>query len=352
MKTSHQVLPKVSIIIPTKNRCVLLEETIASVRQQTYHHWEAIIVDDGSTDGTIEQMIALSQQEPRLRFFQRHSDRSGAPVCRNQGVAAATGDYIIFLDSDDCLAQFCLEQRVNVMQAHLDLDFAVFPCQLFREQPGDLALLWNADTPENDLDRLLHLHDVPWQTTGPIWRREALYRLGIWDEELLRWQDWELHVRSLIKGLKYKKFAEPDCFWRVSSQNRETVGVTWTPEHIHCLEELLSKVYLMLLQAQMLDRFRQHLLAGLYFWIANQWMSRKNNQEAIRIWTVCREKLLISNLEYQEGILYFRVQNVTPIKRVIRKYLNIRWTKALLAQKSQTFQNTPFPSNCALSVQM
>lgn len=350
MELSCQALPKVSVIIPTKNRCSLLEETIASVCQQTYHHWETIVVDDGSTDGTIDRLTALSQQEPRLQFFRRHGDRSGAPVCRNQGIAAATGDYVIFLDSDDCLAPFCLEQRVNVMQTHLNLDFAVFPCQLFREQPGDLALLWNANTPENDLDRLLHLHDVPWQTTGPVWRREALDQLGIWDEELLRWQDWEFHVRSLIKGLRYEKFTEPDCFWRISTLSRETVGTTWTPEHIHCLEKLLSKVHLMLLQAQMLNEFRQRLLAGLYFWIANRWISRKNNQEAIRVWTRCREKLLIKSLEYQEGILYFKTQNIIPIKRVVRKYLTIRWTKALLAQKSSTFQNTPIPYMNALTM--
>jgi len=343
MKLSSQACPKVSIIIPTKNRCVLLRQTIASVRQQTYHRWETIVVDDGSTDRTIEEMTALSHEDPRVRFFQRSGDRSGAPVCRNQGVAQATGDYIVFLDSDDCLAPFCLEQRVNLMQSHPSLDFAVFPCQLFRNQPGDLALLWNADTPENDLDRFLHLHDVPWQTTGPIWRREALEHLGVWDEELLRWQDWEFHVRSLIKGMKYKKFAAPDCFWRVSSQNRKTVGTTWTPEHIFCLEKLLLKVHTMLLQAQMLDESRQSLLAGLYFWVANRWIDRTHNQEAIRVWSVCREKLLISSLEYQEGLLYFKTQNILPIKRVIRKYLNIRWTKSLLAQKSNTFQNTPFP---------
>lgn len=341
MKHSQDNSPKVSIIIPTRNRCLLLHETVESVRQQTYRNWEAIVVDDSSTDGTIEQMTQLSEQEPRIRFFERRGDRSGAPVCRNQGIAAATGDYMIFLDSDDALAPFCLEQRVRTMQADPVLDFAVFPCQLFREQPGDVALLWNQATPEPDIDRLLHLHDVPWQTTSPIWRRNALSQLGNWDENLLRWQDWEFHLRALIKGLKYKKFAEPDCFWRISTLNRETVGSSWAPEQIFCLEQLLSNVHLMLCQTQLLNEYRQRLLAGLYFWVAKQWLVHDRSQEAIQIWTVCREKQLIQTLEYWEGIWYFKVQNIGFLKRIAGKYLRMRWDKELLARRSNSFQNTP-----------
>lgn len=344
MKSSNNIssvpLPKVSIIIPTKNRCSLLRETLQSVLQQTYADWEAIVIDDDSTDETIEQIILLSRQEPRIRLLQREGDRSGAPVCRNQGIAAATGDLVIFLDSDDALAPFCLEQRVNAMQSHLDLDFAVFPCQLFCERPGDLALLWNADTSENDLDRLLHLHDVPWQTTSPIWRRQALNQLGAWDESLLRWQDWEFHFRSLIQGLRYKKFVTPDCFWRTSTSDRVTVGSNWTPEHVHCLEQLLSKVHSMLCQTQMLNKYRQHLLAGLYFWVANQWLVLSCHLEAVQTWKICRDKQLINPLEYWEGELYFKMQHFQLTKRLMNKYLRVRWTRELLARRSSSFQNT------------
>lgn len=351
MELSQYNLPQVSIIIPTKNRCSLLCETVESVRRQTYQNWEAIIVDDGSNDGTIEQMTLLSHQEPRIRFLRRRGERSGAPVCRNQGVEIATGDYIIFLDSDDALAPFCLEQRVSAMQTDANLDFAVFPCQLFREKPGDLALLWNKDTQENDIDRLLHLHDVPWQTTGPIWRRRALDHLGSWDENLLRWQDWELHFRALIKGLNYKKFTKPDCFWRVSTRDRETVGLNWTAEHIRCLENLLLQVHLILRQSQMLSQYRQYLLAGLYFWIAHRWIADQQDQEAVRVWKICREKQLIGTLEYWEGMLYFKMQKLSLGRRIISKYLRVRWTEELLARKSSSFHNTPLPDSSQVMVQ-
>jgi len=346
MKDSIPILPKVSIVIPTKNRYPLLREAVESVCKQTYSNWEAVIVDDDSADGTIEQMLALSKKEPRIRFIRRSGNQPGAPACRNEGVAVSTGDYIIFLDSDDCLAPFCLKNRVEAMETHPTLDFGVFPCQLFRMKPGDVPLLWNVETQENDLDRLLNLHDVPWQTASPIWRRQALTKLGRWDESLLRWQDWEFHFRALIKGLKYKRFAPPDCFWRIPGVGRESIGPMDTkPEHIRSNERLFSEVYSMLSQMQLLDAYRRQLLAGLYFWLANKWASCGEKKEAVRVWTVCREKKLIGNIEYWEGFFYFRVPDVHLAKRLARKYLKIRWPKKLLAQRSITFQNAPLPHN-------
>ena len=343
MEYSHHTLPKVSIVVPTKNRYSLLCETVESIRKQTYSNWEAIVVDDDSTDGTSEQMLALSKEDSRIRFIRRSGNWPGAPVCRNIGVTVSTGDYVIFLDSDDCLAPFCLENRVRAMQIHPSLDFGVFPCQLFRMKPGDVALLWNTETQENDIDRFLNIHDAPWQTTSPIWRRQALTQLGPWDESLLRWQDWEFHFRALIKGLNYKRFAGPDCFWRMRTPGRESIGSqSFTPEHIRSNERLFSKVYFMLSQAQLLDAHRQYFLASLYFWLANKWVSYGAKKEAVRVWTVCWEKQLIGNIEYWEGLLYFQVSNdVRLAGHFTRKYLELRWSKKLLGRASITFCKTP-----------
>jgi glycosyltransferase involved in cell wall biosynthesis len=339
--SSSPILPKVSIVIPTKNRYPLLYEAVESVCKQTYSNWEALIVDDGSTDGTIEQMLALSEEEPRIRFIRRSGNQPGAPACRNEGVAVSTGDYIIFLDSDDCLAPFCLKNRVEAMETHPTLDFGVFPCQLFQITPGDVALLWNAQTQENDIDRLLNIYDIPWQTTSPIWRRQALTHLGVWDESLLRWQDWDFHFRALVKGLNYKRFSEPDCFWRMRTPGRDSIGaMEFTPEHIRSNERLFLKVYSMLSQEQMLDGHRRYLLARLYFWLANKWLACGAKKEAAKVWAVCREKKLIGNIEYQEGLFYFRVEDVRFAERLARKYLEKRWRRNLNVGYSTTFQKT------------
>ena len=117
--------PLVSVVTPTKNRRALLGETMDSVQRQSLDAWEHIIVDDGSDDGTAEEVRGRAMADPRLRYLLRTGQRAGANVCRNQGLAAANADLIVFLDSDDVLEPHCLARRVEIMRRNLDLDFAV-----------------------------------------------------------------------------------------------------------------------------------------------------------------------------------------------------------------------------------
>ncbi len=146
--------PLISIVIPTRDRAALLGETLDSIRAQTYDNWEAIVVDDHSTDATGEEMREASARDSRMRFISLN-EKTGAPAARNLGAEQARGEFVIYLDSDELLAPWCLGDRVEVVRAHPELDFAVFPCQLFRERAGDTQLLWNRKTDENDLDRFL-----------------------------------------------------------------------------------------------------------------------------------------------------------------------------------------------------
>jgi hypothetical protein len=113
------------------------------------------------------------------------------------------GEYLIFLDTDDLLAPHCLAQRVAIMDQHPDLDFAIFPCELFHKVPGDLGVWWNIDTGEDLLTRQFKL-DVICQGTGVIWKKSSCCALGLWDESLPIWQDVDLFLRAFITGQKYK----------------------------------------------------------------------------------------------------------------------------------------------------
>ena len=263
--------PRVTVVIPTKNRLSLLLETIASVQQQTYPHWEAIVVDDGSTDGTIEQMTRIAQNDPRVRFIRRTNVTAGAPACRNEGFDHSTGDYIIFLDSDDLLAPFCFAERVKAMESNPKLDFGVFYSEMFRFTAGDTGIFFNVATTENDLDRFLAL-DLPWQTACPIWRRSALDKLGPWDESLLSWQDWDFHVRALALPLGFHHFFLRDCFFRLPGPNRDTIGGNLTkPQHLVRVEQLLYKTYTIFRTKHLLTPQRRKLFTGLCICLVWHW---------------------------------------------------------------------------------
>lgn len=89
-------MPTVSVIIPTYNRADTILRAVKSVLSQTFQDWELIIVDDGSTDDTIEKIRDI---DPRLKIITQQNQ--GASVARNVGIQASCGKYVAMLDSDD-----------------------------------------------------------------------------------------------------------------------------------------------------------------------------------------------------------------------------------------------------------
>jgi len=104
----------VSIIIPAYNRAHIVRQTVDSVLAQTYAHFEAIIVDDGSTDNTRE--VLASYTDPRVRYFYKHN--GGLSSARNFGLSVANGEYIAFLDSDDVWHPWKLAAQVEIFRRH------------------------------------------------------------------------------------------------------------------------------------------------------------------------------------------------------------------------------------------
>jgi glycosyltransferase involved in cell wall biosynthesis len=104
--------PLVTVVVPTWNRLPLLQEAIASVMAQTYSRWELIVVDDGSTDGTPEQISALGDERIRAVACP-HTGNIGR--LRNIGAAAGSGELIAFLDSDDVWLPRKLELQIEAL---------------------------------------------------------------------------------------------------------------------------------------------------------------------------------------------------------------------------------------------
>ena len=126
--------PLVSIIIANYNRANLIEETLNSIKNQSYTFFECIIVDDGSTDDSVNVIQNWIQMDNRFQFFSRpKSIRKGANVCRNWGFKEKSkGDLIKFFDSDDIMLTDHI--RISVEQIiQRKLDFVVVDCQNFDE---------------------------------------------------------------------------------------------------------------------------------------------------------------------------------------------------------------------------
>ena len=215
----------VSIITPSFNRANIIHETAESIFRQTNTNWEWVIVDDGSTDDSWEVINKYAAKDSRVKVFKRDREPKGACTCRNIAVSKATGEFLIFLDTDDLLASFCIEQRFEAFKSNPTMDFIIFRMLMFKQKPDDLKLLWNVDSKVNDVERIL-IGDSICQGTGTIWRKSSFVKIGLWDERLNLWQDIQLHLKSLLSGLKYGKRMDlrPDIFIRISEISLSRTG--------------------------------------------------------------------------------------------------------------------------------
>lgn len=121
----------VSIITPVYNCQDYIEQAIWSVRNQTYPHWEHIIVDDASTDKTTEIVQKYAEEDSRIRFV-KLKENGGVANARNTALALATGTYIAFLDGDDQWKPQKLEQHMRFMLEN-KIDFSYTPYDVIDE---------------------------------------------------------------------------------------------------------------------------------------------------------------------------------------------------------------------------
>lgn len=105
---------KVSIIIPAYNTEEYLEESLKSVVQQTYTNLEIIIVNDGSTDKTLSIISEFSKKDKRIKII--NQENKGVSIARNNGFNASSGDYILFIDSDDIMGKNMIELMVDNLE--------------------------------------------------------------------------------------------------------------------------------------------------------------------------------------------------------------------------------------------
>ena len=192
----------VSVVIPTFNRCELVLEAIDSVLAQTYPSLEVLVIDDGSTDGTGEAVAARYAREPRVRYtWQTNAERSTA---RNAGIEQARGEFVAFLDSDDCWLPKKLEKQLAVLAADpsLDLvhtDFAI--SSGLEPTPMAAARAACEGVMQGHLFPSL-LQSDPIGTLTVVVRRSALTERGAFstDRRIIPFEDWELWTRITYRS--------------------------------------------------------------------------------------------------------------------------------------------------------
>lgn len=186
----------ISILIPCYNRAHLISETLESIQNQTYTHWECIVVDDGSTDKTIEVVQNFVANDSRIHLFKRPDAMSkGANSCRNFAFQQSKGEFINWFDSDDVMLPTFLEEKIIAMQPQIDIVIA----------PG-YTTDENLDhreqrifTPKDTLYKDLLMGQMAIVTQSVLFRKTFLEGKPLFNPVIKRGQETELFSRLFFK---------------------------------------------------------------------------------------------------------------------------------------------------------
>jgi glycosyltransferase involved in cell wall biosynthesis len=183
--------PKVSVIIPVFNRAKTIESALESLIGQTYPNWEAIAVDDGSTDDSADRINRMCALDGRIRLI-KHAKNLGAQAARNTGIREARGEWIAFLDSDDRYLPESIELRMN--RARNENHLVVHSECLVIDHGESSPRPYGMPPMSGDIfDQLLVMQGPLFQTM--LVRREALERIGGLDESIIAFQEWDTCIR-------------------------------------------------------------------------------------------------------------------------------------------------------------
>jgi glycosyltransferase involved in cell wall biosynthesis len=217
LKPTSPGVPLVSVVIPTFNGERYLPQTLGAVLAQTHQALEIIVVDDGSSDGSLELVRSLA---PLAVILQQAN--AGVSNARNRGLAAARGEFVIFLDQDDVWNPLQLERQLAWMAQRPECGVVVCPYHHWRSIGGgypDPRTVWPADpglTALPDFTGWVY-HQFLWdcwaQTSGTLMRREVVLACGGYDATLAYSEDWDLWLRLSLRT-QFGALAWPPVLYR------------------------------------------------------------------------------------------------------------------------------------------
>jgi hypothetical protein len=189
-------VPRVSVIIPCYNGADLVGRALDSLLTQTYRDFEAIVVDDASTDATPDAVGRKRLSFSLLRYLRRETN-GGVAAARNDGIRASSGEFICFLDSDDLYLPRRLEQAVDSLDHFPGIRAVHADCEI--RGPAGEVLAQSMITAGRCRKPLLTWRDValhePVHTNTITVRRSCFDEVGLFDESLRRGQDSEMWLR-------------------------------------------------------------------------------------------------------------------------------------------------------------
>lgn len=258
-------MPTISVIIPAFNAEQTILATIKSVQQQTFSDFELIVINDGSTDQTLDLLKTI--EEPRLKIFSH--DNAGLPVARNRGIAHATGEFITFIDADDLWTPDKLELQLIALKKQPKAGVA-YSWTNFLDEDGEFFHEGDPIWFEGDVYAHLLVWNFIASGSNPLIRREAIESIGEFDPTLRSCEDWDFWLR-LAARWQFVVVPKPQILYRLSSGTMSSKIKVMEEAHLTVIERAFQSI------PTELKPLKSQILANIYQFLAHLCLTRIPN---------------------------------------------------------------------------
>lgn len=242
----------ISVIVPIYNTEKYLVECVESIRKQTYSNIEIILVDDGSTDASIEICDEFAEKDSRVRVF--HKENEGVAVARNFGIQQSNGQYVVIVDSDDVAVDKMIEVLYTQIKEN-DADIAVGNYYIYDESDGNFYYyITEADycvevlSPQELIDR--QAGAWKWNSTAFMLTTFKLYKKVLFDDVSFthgRRFDDEASTHRLFLRSKKTVFVNDNVYLyrrRSGSIMRTEFDLSWARDLVEVFSKKISDLVL------------------------------------------------------------------------------------------------------------
>ncbi|MFB2769177.1 glycosyltransferase family 2 protein [Pelatocladus sp. BLCC-F211] len=321
----------VSVIIPCFNAEKWLKEAIDSCLQQTYPNLEILVINDGSTDNSLEILKTYGN-----RIIWKSLPHQGGNHVRNYGFHLSKGEYIQYLDADDYILPEKIARQVNFLET-TGAD-VVYGDWRYKHHYADgtsfLAPIQIAQSQADILESLL----ANWWTAvaSLLYKRSAVENSNGWDENLLAAQDRDFFLSVVMSGAKV--VYQPGCYAVYRRYGNVTVSTYSKSRWVECQHLVLQKAQNRLLQSNKLILKYRYALALSYFELA-----RESLRFDYSMYLRFLEKTLILSPDFKhpsKRITYNLIQNILGFRHTERIFLLLLSIKKLIKSLNQFLINT------------
>jgi glycosyltransferase involved in cell wall biosynthesis len=275
-------VPTISVVIPAYNAERTIVETITSVQQQTLSNFELIVINDGSTDRTLELLQSI--EDNRLKVFSY--ENGGLPVARNRGISHATGEFIAFLDADDLWTPDKLELQLAALQQHPEAGVAYSWTSYFLDGEEESTFPFSPIFFEGNVYDKLLVNNFIANGSNILVRRNAIESVGEFEPTLKSSEDWDFYIRLAAKW-HFVVVPKHQILYRQSSNAMTSKVEVMEKEALKVVERAYQAA------PQEYQFLRNQSLAWIYEYSTQQYLKHSTdlsgvNQAGQKLWKAIR----------------------------------------------------------------